>query len=139
MGNQKIDAFAEPAGWTDQVAECFALIDHRDGFDPREYKEMVDRGEARLMRCFVMSEFVGFALIRIESHGTYSEGVVVAAGGRSSENLTAIFLPLFRAYFEKFGCAHMRFHTHREGLARKAEKFGFGVVEYTLRSAINGQ
>lgn len=79
-------------------------------------------------------ETLAYYLLRVDRMPDGDEGVLVAAAGRADFDLTATLLPHIERQF--VGCATIRVHTSRRGVARKLAWQGYRDGEIVLRKAL---
>ena len=77
-------------------------------------------------------------LYRIEDVADGVELMIAAAGGREPGiDLTASLLPGLEALARRAGATHLRFHTRRPGLVRRAGRLGYRTAEIIMRKAVS--
>lgn len=78
---------------------------------------------------------VGFYVLRIDKNASGFEGVIVAgAGSLRGVDLVELVVPAMEKQF--MGCASVRVHTARPGLAKKLAGMGYGAGEIVLRKKL---
>jgi hypothetical protein len=99
---------------------------------PADLERQVREEGAQLFEVIAEGGRVGFYLLRIDRSAVGCEGVLVAgAGALQGVDLIATLIPIIEKQFR--GCAAMRVHTARPGLARKLARQGYGAGEIVLR------
>lgn len=132
MDQSKQTLKVEPARWGHEAETVLASAVSHVG--TAELKRQNDNG-AELFRVSREGKTVGYYLLRIDQNADGCEGVLVAAAGKDLEfDLTAAVLPVIEGQF--MGCAVLRIHTARPGLAKKLAAVGYEPQEIVLRKII---
>ncbi|GGI16899.1 hypothetical protein GCM10008066_06270 [Oxalicibacterium faecigallinarum] len=74
-------------------------------------------------------------VLRVDTLANFSQGVVVAAGGRADIDLTKHVLPAIERMF--IDCKSVRIHTARVGLIKKLAGQGYRGGEIVLEKELN--
>lgn len=109
------------------MAWAFPNMSEADAVTMRDIKHSVCTGKATLF----VARLSGVAVLAYVLSVEGTEGVVlVAAGNVPGMDLTAIVLPEIEKKF--IGCATVRIHTARAGLAKKLAKQGYAAKQIVL-------
>lgn len=82
-----------------------------------------------------VKRLLAYYILRVDHCVDGDEGVLVAAAGRADFDLTATLLPTIELQF--IGCARIRVHTSRRGVAKKLAAQGYVDGEIVLRKEVN--
>ena len=101
------------------------------------WRQQVALGALSVIAVHVAGEHVGSVLWRLETHGGRPCFVIAgAAGNHPRFDLMGSVLPALEDHARRLGCALVRFHTRRRGLAARAEAMGYGAAERVLLKAV---
>jgi hypothetical protein len=133
MGQSQQALKVEPARWGDEAETVLASAVYHVSIG--ELKSQYKRGAKLFKVSRENGQTVGFYLLRIDKNADGCEGVLVAAAGKDLEfDLTAAVLPVIEGQF--IGCAVLRIHTARPGLAKKLAAVGYEPQEIVLRKVL---
>lgn len=117
--------------WTEEARSlmgwAFPYLSNSDQRELKRIESMVNDGSATLF----MARMSGVAVLAYVLSIEGSEGIVqVAAGNLPGVDLTGLLMPEIEKKF--VGCASVRIHTARPGLAKKLAKQGYSAKEIVL-------
>jgi hypothetical protein len=120
----------EPVQWCEEAAR---ILQEAMPTEPVEVlRGQIEDAGAVLFRVSGADGLIGFYLLRVDPP---DEGVFVAgAGAKPGIDLTALVVPLAEKQFK--GCASIRIHACRPGMARKLARQGYTAEAIVMRKRI---
>jgi hypothetical protein len=121
-----------PGPWAESVGALLA----QSGASIPDLRHQVTTGTAQLFTVQEGEIVIAAYVLRIDTLATGPQGVIVAAAGRGKGvNLTESILPVIEGQFK--GCASVRLHTARPGLARRViQDHGYRITELVLEKEL---
>lgn len=120
----------EQGNWSDEANLWIAQAVHPANLQGIKYQ--VDQQIAKLFYLWNDIDICGAFVLRIDTNGIGSEGVIVAAAADlHGVDLMATCMPAIEKKF--IGCGAIRYHTNRPAVAKKMARFGFVADEIVCR------